>query len=213
MKKVNILVADAHPVVATAVKEHLGRHPGFSVHPSVANSTELFDRLSSQQVDVLVTAYIMPGGAFGDGLTMLKRVRKHYPTVRIIVFTSLDSPRILTALKSLGINSIISKRDAITELVVAIDRALRGTGYHGRCIHEIVERSNCLNIGGHEALSVREAEVLRMYLAGHCIAEIANSLKRSVKTIYNQRRAAMAKLSCKTDAELFQLQSIHGIVT
>jgi two-component system capsular synthesis response regulator RcsB len=211
MKNINILVADDHPVVAAAVREQLDRHPGFSAHPPVANSTELFERLDVLQVDVLVADYTMPGGDFGDGLTMLKRVRDKYPHIRIVVFTGLNSPGIVTALESNGINSIINKSDEADELIVAIGRALRGDGYLGRGVQESACHSKGLSSCGNVTLSGREAEVLRIYLAGYSVNEIADILKRSAKTIHNQKRAAMAKLSCKTDAELFRLQAIGGI--
>lgn len=213
-KKVRILVADDHPVVADAVNEHLERHPGFNTFPPVANSTELFERLNVLEVDVLVADYAMPGGIFGDGLTMLKRIREKYPAIRVIVFTGVNSPGIVAALETSGIHSIVSKSDDPDELIIAIDRALRGNGYRGRCIQEQAHQAKCR--GGHgssnnAALSTRETEVLRLYLTGISVSGIADALNRSIKTIYNQKRAAMVKLSCKTDAELFRLQAIDGI--
>ncbi|MGS0743409.1 response regulator [Glaciimonas sp. GG7] len=211
IKHIRILVADDHPVVAVAVTQQLNRHPGFSAYAPVANSTELFERLSVIEVDVLVADYAMPGGDFGDGLTMLKRVRDKYPHICIVVFTALNRLGIVAALEFNGINSIINKADDVNELIVAIDRALRGDGYLGRSIREIGRQSKVFCKRGLVALSRREAEVLRLYLAGHSVSEIAAALKRSAKTIYNQKRAAMAKLLCKTDAELFSLQAVGGI--
>lgn len=211
IKNIRILVADDHPVVAEGVTQHLDRHPGFSVCSPVTNSTELFAQLSAIEIDVLVTDYSMPGGDFGDGLTMLKRVRYKYPHICIVVFTGLDSPGIIAALNFNGIHSIVNKADAMSELILAIDRAARGDGYHAKCVREIERASRAFYPQGVSALSRREAEVLRLYLAGSRVSEIADVLKRSAKTIYNQKRAAMTKLLCKTDAELFSLQAAGGI--
>ncbi|WP_211445253.1 response regulator [Collimonas humicola] len=211
-RNISILIADDHPIMAAAVKEQLDRHPGFSAYPVVANSTELFERLNTLQVDILVSDYSMPGGVFGDGLTMLKRVRDKYPHIRIVVFTGLNSRGIVTALESSGINSIINKGDDADELIVAINRALRGNGYLGRSIQKTAyPPKEFSSVKNNITLSIRETEVLRLYLAGHSVSEIADALKRSAKTVNNQKRAAMAKLSCKTDAELFRLQTIGGV--
>lgn len=213
-KDINILVADDHPVVASALREKLDRHPGFSTYPTVANSTELFKSLDILHVDILVADYAMPGGIFGDGLVMLKRVRNKYPHVRIVVYTGLNSAGIVAALESNRINAIISKSDEENELIAAIDQALLGNGYLGRSIKEIVSQPKKINgLSGDATLSSRETEVLRLYLGGFSVNEIAAALKRSPKTINNQKRAAMVKLSCKTDAELFRLHAMGGIST
>jgi len=44
-----------------------------------------------------------------------------------------------------------------------------------------------------------------MYLDGLNVSQIADALKRSAKTINNQKRMAMSKLGCRTDMELFKL--------
>lgn len=59
----------------------------------------------------------MPGGDFGDGLNMLKRVRNKYPAICIVVFTGLDSLGIVATLEFNGINSIVNKTDDINELL------------------------------------------------------------------------------------------------
>lgn len=211
MRNVRILVADDHPIVAEAIKEQLDKYPGFAVYPPVGSSTEIFAQLDMLKIDVLVADYSMPGGDFGDGLTMLRRIRERFPKVHIVVFTSIDSPVVVAALQSNGFLSIINKCDDIDELIVAIDRTVRGDSYLGRSMRQAARQFEGGNAERITSLSCREAEVLRMYLAGSSVTEIANALRRSAKTINNQKRAAMAKLSCKTDAELFKLQAIGDI--
>ncbi|MBZ2397799.1 helix-turn-helix domain-containing protein, partial [Erwinia amylovora] len=55
---------------------------------------------------------------------------------------------------------------------------------------------------GVEALSTREVIVAQMTADGLTIGEIADRLKRSPKTISNQKVAAMKKLGVKNDVEL-----------
>ncbi|MBC7489339.1 MAG: hypothetical protein H7240_04460 [Glaciimonas sp.] len=88
---------------------------------------------------------------------------------------------------------------------------MRGEGYRERSIRHISRESKAFCIRGITALSRREAEVLRLYLAGRTVSGIADVLRHSAKTIYNQKRAAIAKLLYKTDAELFSLQAAGGI--
>ncbi|KWA82229.1 hypothetical protein WL29_26600 [Burkholderia ubonensis] len=52
-------------------------------------------------------------------------------------------------------------------------------------------------------LSPREHEVLRCYLAGMSVSDIASKFSRSPKTISAQKQSAYRKLGIRSDAELF----------
>jgi DNA-binding CsgD family transcriptional regulator len=53
------------------------------------------------------------------------------------------------------------------------------------------------------SLSPREHEVLRCYLAGMSVSDIAAKFARSSKTISTQKQSALRKLGIRSDAELF----------
>lgn len=52
-------------------------------------------------------------------------------------------------------------------------------------------------------LSPREHDVLRCYLAGMSVSDIASKFSRSRKTISTQEQSAFRKLGIRSDAELF----------
>jgi two-component system capsular synthesis response regulator RcsB len=54
-------------------------------------------------------------------------------------------------------------------------------------------------------------EVLRLYLTGRSVTEIAATLCRSVKTISRQKNCAMQKLGVNNDRELFECAALQGI--
>lgn len=51
-------------------------------------------------------------------------------------------------------------------------------------------------------LSPREVEVLRLFVAGNSVGDIARQLNRSVKTVSTQKVAAMQKLEVLNDHAL-----------
>ncbi|MGF6590101.1 helix-turn-helix domain-containing protein [Pseudomonas sp. 2835] len=57
-------------------------------------------------------------------------------------------------------------------------------------------------------LSSREQEVIRCYLAGMTVSEIAKKFNRSLKTISTQKAAAFRKLGVTSNNELFKLSKI-----
>jgi len=54
--------------------------------------------------------------------------------------------------------------------------------------------------------------VLRMYVTGKTVSEIAVQLNRSVKTISSQKQTAMRKLELGTEAALFDFAVRHGLL-
>jgi two-component system capsular synthesis response regulator RcsB len=64
----------------------------------------------------------------------------------------------------------------------------------------------------HVVLSKREPEVVRLFVSGMTITEIAAQLKRSIKTISTQKNAAMRELGIERDFELFQYAQSNGLL-
>src|SRR5437870_2209670 len=108
---VNLVIADDHPAVRIGIKAVLDPASTIVVQGTVRNSTELIGVLESQPCDVLVTDYAMPGGEYGDGITLLKFIQRRYPELKIIVMTMMDNPGVLRTLVTLGVSCILSKSD------------------------------------------------------------------------------------------------------
>lgn len=61
------------------------------------------------------------------------------------------------------------------------------------------------------SLSPKEFEVLRHFVRGESMMQVAGSLKRSVKTVSGQKISAMRKLDVRTDQELVAFCVEHGM--
>jgi two-component system capsular synthesis response regulator RcsB len=62
-------------------------------------------------------------------------------------------------------------------------------------------------------LSAREIEVVRLYVGGMSISQIAERLSRSVKTVSRQKRDAMRKLGIDHDSRLSEYARERGIAS
>jgi DNA-binding NarL/FixJ family response regulator len=56
------------------------------------------------------------------------------------------------------------------------------------------------------SLTAREQEVIRCYLAGMTVTEIAEKFNRSIKTISTQKAAAFRKLGVTSNNGLFKIK-------
>jgi two-component system capsular synthesis response regulator RcsB len=212
-----ILVADDHPAIALAIRSLLRSHAGWEVCAEVTTSDALFRALDTERPDILVTDYHMPGGKAKDGLRMLGCLRRGYPSLNVIVLTMITNPLILKSMLDIPVQGLLLKDSPLDELVHAILHIRRGSSYTGKSAARILAESNAHkpyseDRNGFSSLSVREAEVLRLYLSGRSVTQIADVLSRSVKTVSRQKNCAMQKLGAANDRELFDFAVRQDIV-
>lgn len=206
-KVTRVLIADDHPVVVHAVADILRREPSVQLLGTVVSVPDIFVALRQSTVDVLVTDYSMPESGVSDGIIMLEQLMRQFPAVRVIVYTGMENPAILRAIWKLGVHGLIFKGAKLTHFLNIYRRVVAG------------ERATDIELEGESIpqglqvvrLSPREAEVLRLFLGRMAISEIAVHLGRSIKTISNQKWAAMRKLDCDSDQALFELYASGGL--
>ncbi|WP_080425733.1 response regulator transcription factor [Burkholderia ubonensis] len=212
---IRVVLADDHPVMLSGVEHGLSGVSSIKVCGRATNSTGLVEVLNEGGCDVLVSDYAMPGGDFGDGLSLFSYVRRHYPKVRLVVLTMLDNPAVLNALVGQGIKCIVSKSDAISHLIPAIHAAATGGSYLSPTIDKVMhsidpERRGHTSV---DMLSKRELEVVRLFVTGLSVSEIAERLQRSAKTISTHKARAMQKLGVVRDVDLARYSVECGIVS
>lgn len=208
---IKIAVADDHPAVLAGIQRELSRIPMFSLIGSGRNSTEIVDLLSGKGCDVLVTDYAMPGGKYGDGMAFLAFLRRRFPNIRIVVLTAIENGAISSDLARLGVHSVLSKTEDLRRLVAAIHSAFAGVPYFGESPAAHI-RSTGAGTGQIDLLSPREREVVRLFLGGSSIGEIAQQLHRAKQTVSNQKVSAMKKLGISWDIDLFRFGHENGLI-
>ncbi|MBN3846956.1 response regulator transcription factor [Paraburkholderia sp. Ac-20342] len=211
--KIHILLADDHPAVLSGVKHELQSVPTLVVEGLARDSGQLVHLLDTVPCDVLITDYAMPGGANGDGIAFISYLRRNYPDLKIVVFTMWDNPAITLELAKLGVHSVLGKVQETRQLISAIHAVYAGAQYfpHDPANGASTSHARGARIGPD--LTKREIEVVRMYVSGLSINEIAAQLNRSKQTISSQKSSAMRKLGIERDADLFRFGFDMGAVT
>jgi two-component system capsular synthesis response regulator RcsB len=212
-----ILLADDHPVIAAAVRARLQGQTGWEVCAEVTNATELLHAVDQLQPDIVVTDYHMPGVGERDGYQLMSALRRRRPTLGVIVLTMITNPLLLRNILDTRVQGLLLKDSPLSELVTAVARVQGGLTYIGKSA--LAALSQCGQALPPQRgrrprvrLSVRELEVLRLYLAGQSVTEIAESLRRSVKTISRQKQCAMVKLGVNNERELFACAAVQGVL-
>jgi two-component system capsular synthesis response regulator RcsB len=211
-----IALSDDHPVVRAGVRALLetasGLNEDWKVVAEAANADELLNLLAETPLDLLITDFSMPGSRAGDGLTLIGMIRRRYPDLPVIVLTMISNVPVLRAIADAGVRGLLDKAAAATELPNVVRSVMQGREYYGEALRSALEGS-----GGereeHLALSPRETEVLRLFVAGNSVSEIAAKLHRSKQTISRQKTDAMNKLGLKNDLEIYDYARSMGLVS
>ncbi|WP_207848448.1 MULTISPECIES: response regulator [Pseudomonas] len=204
MKKLNVVIADDHPIVLLGVRELVERDGRFCVVGEAVCSQGLIDLLNLHSVDIVITDYNMPADSpYGDGLKLVEYLQRHFPAVQVLVLTMLSNQLILTRLHELGVAGVIQKSQLHNEIQLALETIARNGQYLSQQpAPQSVIKSNADIQQRFSMLSPKEFEILRLFVSGKSVSDIARSQNRSTKTVSAQKISAMRKLEVSSDQDL-----------
>ncbi|MFY4258923.1 response regulator transcription factor [Achromobacter insuavis] len=209
-----ILLADDHQVVIIGVRNVLESAGRYQIVGDATDAAELIRKTRELAPDIIITDYNMPSdNGYGDGLALVQYLRRNFPKVRILIHTMITSPVIVSSLYEEGVSGVVFKSRDLAEILTALG-ALEN--------HQIYRSGPQALSGSHPGesqdaaariarLSPKELEVLRHFLSGTSVGDIARIMNRSVKTVSTHKIAAMRKLDVETDHELVMFGVNHDL--
>ncbi|AYG08126.1 response regulator [Pseudomonas fluorescens] len=204
MKTFTVVIADDHPIVLLGVRELVERDERFQVIGEAICSAGLIKLLEQQPIDIVITDYNMPGDSpYGDGLKLVEYLKRHFPDVQILILTMISNHLILTRLQELGVVGVIQKSQLHTEIQVALKSIAQQAHYRSLepAKTSVIESLTAID-ERFSTLSPKEFEILRLFISGKSVSDIARSQNRSSKTISAQKISAMRKLEVSSDQDL-----------
>lgn len=170
----------------------LGLEPGWQIVGEASSLEGLRERVAELQPDLLLLDYHMPGGDTAATATWL---RQRHPNLKIVLLTGATSPTVFRQLIDCGVHGLQPKLGSGAELVLALQRVLRGE----TVIHpELAAQAQASDPG----LTPRELQVAKMISEGLNNAAMAEHLNLSPKTVDKHRENLMRKLDVSSAAQL-----------
>ncbi|MGE8393270.1 response regulator [Pseudomonas sp. BIGb0427] len=204
MDKLKVIIADDHPIVLLGVRELVERDERFCVVGEAVCSKGLIELLEQQPVDLVITDYNMPADSpYGDGLKLVDYLKRHFPHLQVLILTMISNHLILTRLHELGVVGVIQKSQLHTEIQLALKAVAQQSQYRSLepAKTSVIETTAAIE-DRFATLSPKEFEILRLFVAGKSVSDIARSQNRSAKTISAQKISAMRKLDVNSDQDL-----------
>jgi two-component system, NarL family, captular synthesis response regulator RcsB len=214
---ISIALLDDHALVLRGLSQILSENPDFKVVGSFTQSKALLQCLKGEEVNVVIVDYeLEPSDT--DGLNLIKTLARLHPKTAILVVSAHYNPATVALAIRGGAKGFIGKNRPFEEIQNAALEVSRGRIFlepqmaqelaqqqrHGEVLlsgnysEENMQRAVSLS-----ALSPKEQEVIRCFLTGMTVTDIAEKFNRSLKTISGQKQSAMRKLGLKADHELF----------
>ncbi len=205
-----VLLVDDHPVVRTGYKRLLLQEPGLEVVAETGNADEGYQAFVAHQPDVTVTDVSMPGAG---GLSLLQKILQRQADAKVLVCSMYDAPALVERALQNGAKGFVSKNAEPEELVQAVLAVFRGQQYLSQGLNIQAFSSAFENdVERIASLTPREYEIFRLLALGHTIAECADALYVSQKTISNNQTQIKEKLHIDTMAAMVHLAQRHGVI-
>ncbi len=216
-----LLLVDDHPALMRGLAALLAQEPDLAVVGLFASGNELrhlLDATPEPPADVLLLDLHLPPPH--DGLHLLPHLRRRWPALRVLVFSSAASPPLVEQVAQAGAHGFVEKSAEADDLLAGI-RAV----YAGQLVFPARRRVPPAEAAappapGTEAaeallrlhqLSAREREIVGLVREGLSTREIAARLSLAELTVGTHRRNIMHKLGVHGVAGLVRFAHEQGL--
>ena len=215
-RTINILLADDHTIVRQGLAKVLEAEPGFNVIGEARDGREAISRVEQLKPDVVLMDITMP---LLNGIEATRQIKKSNPRTKVIILSMHSHNRFISELFSLGASGYLLKDSNGTDIINAINAAVRGDTYLSPSIsRQVIEdyvalkRTKSSREDLYGQLSNREREVFQMIAEGRSTKEIAEILCVSVSTVKTHRSNIMEKLQMENVSQLIHFAIELGLV-
>ena len=216
-QKLKVLLADDHKLLRSGLKLLLQRNPDMLVVGESANGEQTIQLFEQLQPDILLLDLSMPNM---DGIECLKEIKSCYPEAKVIVLTMHEDENYIKRAMQAGASAYVHKSAADTDLFKAIEAVQAGGIYLSQqdsklLLHVLLnrEQETIDKKAPYVLLSPREREVLRLVAHGYSLAEVAERLSLSIKTVDTYKVRLMEKLNATKRSELVSYALKYGLLS
>jgi two-component system, NarL family, invasion response regulator UvrY len=209
---VHTIVVDDHAIVRRGIIQILGDHPDIRIVGEASDYGSLRALLRLQaEVDLLVMDVGLPGK---DGIDILKSLRDEMPKLRVLMVSMYPEDQYAVRAFRAGAAGYLNKASAPEKLIEAVSQVIAGRKYVTPEIAQaLIENLNAPEgASAHEKLSDREFQTLKLIASGKRLADIAEALTLSPKTVSVYRARILEKMGMANNAELTHYAIKHGLV-
>ncbi|MBN8280434.1 MAG: response regulator transcription factor [Gammaproteobacteria bacterium] len=206
-----VIICDDHALIRRGIRDTLSDAPDIEVIGEAGDYGELRSLMRQERCDVLVLDINMPGRS---GLDVLHVLKDEGSTVKVLVVSMYPEDQYAIRALKAGAFGYVNKGGDPAQLVQAVRTVAQGRKFVTPEIAQmLVESLTAPEVANaHEKLSDRELQTLVMIASGKRLADIANELTLSPKTVSVYRARVLEKLGLSNNSELTVYAIRNGLV-
>jgi DNA-binding NarL/FixJ family response regulator len=210
---VKLIVVDDHAIVRRGIVQVLSEHPDVQIVAEAHDYASLRAELKKHgEPDVLVMDVGLPGK---NGIDILKALREDHPRLKVLMVSMYPEDQYAVRAFRAGAFGYLNKASAPEKLLEALSQVIAGKKYVTPEIAQaLIENLSAPEDAGspHEKLSDREFQTMKMIASGQRLADIADALALSPKTVSVYRARILEKMGMSSNAELTHYAIKNGLV-
>lgn len=207
MEKTKVFIVDDHPIILDAVILLLRQSEDFEIAGTAYNVDSAMQQMEMNVPDIAIIDIGLPGKS---GIDLLKEMKRRLRQVKPIMFSMHDelvfAPRALRA----GARGYVMKTESMQMLLSAVLEVNDGKVFVSNNVKELIFN----HFAGHDnevdvlfatsKFTQQEENVFRLIGIGNSIAQIAEKLSISPKTVQSHKDNIKQKLKVKSSNELYR---------
>jgi DNA-binding NarL/FixJ family response regulator len=209
MVKIQVLLADDHPIVRAGIRTLLQSASDITVVAEAGSGAETLELIEQVKPDVVLLDMEMPGMS---GVDVAKKLKQGKSPVRVLALSAYDDTQYVRNLLANGAAGYLTKEEAPEMILEAVRGVARGE--QGWMSRRAIARMSMMvrDDDSSDELTDREKEVLHLIVEGKTNYEIGRALKISEKTVEKHVGAILSKLDAASRVEAAVQAVQRGIV-
>lgn len=200
-KKIRIVIADDHLLIAETWATLINMDPDFEVIKVFHNTQSLIEEISELKPDIaILDININPF----SGIEATKMIRRLAPGTKIIGVSMHNQPSFAKKMMRNGAMGYVTKSSNKTEMYEAIRAVMRGEKFICAEIQRNITNQVLMDDDDNKLsrLTEREIEIIKLIKNGSTNKEIAEKLFLSPRTVETHRARILKKLDLKNSLSL-----------
>ena len=199
--KAKMLVVDDHSLILDGICRIVNKIPEVLIADAVTSGKQAIELISQRDYDIYLLDVSIPDVSGFDLITQIREVNEQ---ARIIINTMHEEIWIINRLIRSGVNAVILKTSASSELLNAIHCVLKGETYTCPRFESICQklRYSLMHSQPKDVPIKRELDVLQAVAKGFSTHEIAALLAISENTVETFRKRLISKFGARNAIDM-----------
>jgi DNA-binding NarL/FixJ family response regulator len=208
---IDVILCDDHALIRRGIRDTLSDATDIRVVGEAGDYGELRALMRMQRCDVLLLDINLPGRS---GLDALHALQDEGATVKVLIVSMYPEDQYAIRALRGGASGYVNKGGDPQLIVQAVRTVSQGRKYVTPEIAQMLVESLTAPVveNPHERLSDRELQTLVLIASGKRLADIANDLMLSPKTVSVYRARVLEKLGLSNNSELTVYAIRNGLV-